>query len=55
MFWNGRSFDLLYKRVTFAASGHRIPVKINKFKLAKGFENLFYIGFGEVEMQRPNI
>lgn len=43
-------FDSLHESITFTASSHGIPVKVNEFKLAKGFEDLFYIGFGEVEM-----
>jgi hypothetical protein len=41
----------LYESIAFASSSHRISVKINKFKFAEGFENLFDIGFGKIKVQ----
>ena len=47
--------DILDKRVAFATTSHRVPVKINEFKFAEWLEDLLDIGLGEVEMERPNI
>jgi hypothetical protein len=46
---------ILHEGITLAAAGHWIPVKVNEFKLAEWFENLFNIGLGKVEMQRSNV
>lgn len=42
--------DVLDKRITFAAAGHRIPMKIDKLKFSKGFEHLLDIAFSEIKM-----
>jgi hypothetical protein len=41
---------VLNECVALAASSHRVPVQVNKLKLAKWLKDLFDIGFGEVEM-----
>jgi hypothetical protein len=45
----------LHKGVAFASTGHRIPVKIDKFKFTKWFENLFDIRLCKVEMQGSDV
>lgn len=42
--------DALDKRITFAAAGHGIPMKIDKLKFSKGFEHLLDIAFSEIKM-----
>jgi hypothetical protein len=43
--------NILHKCVSFAASGHGIPVKIDKFKFAKWLKHLLDVELGKVEMQ----
>ena len=43
--------NLLYESIAFAASCHRVSVKIDKFKFPKRFKHLFDIGFGKIKVQ----
>jgi len=45
----------LNEGITFAASGHGIPVEIDKFKLAERLKHLLNIRFGEIKMERANV
>lgn len=45
--WNVASLN---ECISFATSGHGVPVKVDEFKFAKWLENLLDIGFGEVEV-----
>ena len=47
--------NVLNERVAFASSSYRIFVKVDKFQLSEGFENLLDVGFREVEVERTNI
>ena len=47
--------NVLNERIAFASSGHRILMKVDKFQLSEGFENLLDVAFCEVEVQRTNI
>jgi hypothetical protein len=47
--------DLLNKGVAFAASSHRVAMKIYEFEITEWFENLLYVRLGQIEMQRANV
>jgi hypothetical protein len=45
----------LNEGITLAASGHGIPVEIDKFELAERLKHLLNIRFGEIKMERANV
>ena len=47
--------NVLNECIAFASSGNRIFMKVDKFQLSEGFENLLDIAFREVEVERTNV
>ena len=47
--------NVLNERIAFASSGYRVFMKVDKFQLSEGFENLLDVAFREVEVERTNI
>ena len=47
--------NVLNERIAFASSSYGIFMKVDKFQLSEGFENLLDVGFREVEVERTNI
>ena len=47
--------NVLNERIAFASPGYRIFMKVDKFQLSEGFENLFDVAFRKVEVERTNI
>ncbi len=47
--------NVLDERIAFASSRYRIFMKVDKFQLSEGFEDLLDVAFREVEVERTNI